>query len=155
MKKKRACYVITLSKVFPFYHNRKGEDTGFRENFLSGKKLHTMRMNYPLWVKRFKKIDQDEAYISLREWTGLPYRSKQSIIKDLYKSDGIGLEMYTDSDVGALITRSTKLNNFKVIPDAAIAEHDGLTLADYRDWFWFAKPWDAIAVIHFTSFRYN
>ena len=42
-------YVITLSRNFLAYHKRAGEETHFKEKFLSGEKLHTIRANYPLW----------------------------------------------------------------------------------------------------------
>lgn len=60
-------YVLTLSKVFPAYHIKKGEPTNFKDAFNAGQvfnrgaeclyrhpKLHTIRGNYELWEKRFR-----------------------------------------------------------------------------------------------------
>ena len=41
-------------------------------------KLHTIRANYPLWEKRIKDIQEGHAVLSVRQWSGKPYRSKAS-----------------------------------------------------------------------------
>ena len=75
-------YVLTLSKVFPDYHRRKGEPTNFRAAFNAGQpfkkdadtfcefpKLHTIRGNYEIWEKRFEQIERGEAQLSIRQWS--------------------------------------------------------------------------------------
>ena len=47
MEKKKI--VITLSRVFPTTHSRKGQPTGFKEKLASGCKLHTIRGNFDQW----------------------------------------------------------------------------------------------------------
>lgn len=75
-------YVITLSQVFPTWHKRAGEPTKFRAAFLSGQtcskckkrnhamctsecfsglKIHTIRANYPLWLKRITEVQQGSS----------------------------------------------------------------------------------------------
>lgn len=87
-------YVITLSQVFPTWHKRAGEPTKFRAAFLSGQtcskckkrnhamctsecfsglKIHTIRANYPLWLKRITEVQQGKAVLSVRQWSGKPY----------------------------------------------------------------------------------
>lgn len=107
-------YYLTLSKVFPATHPRKGEQTYFKEQFeiaigkiagvqildengryfsaILNPKLHTIRANYELWRKRFEQIERGEACLSIRQWMGKPYASKQQEIARLTKEDGIGLQ---------------------------------------------------------------
>lgn len=72
-------YVITISKKFPGYHPRKGDPTYFSSGIVSRRKKHTIRGNYALWKKRFDEIAAGRAKLSLREWIGKPYCSKQFI----------------------------------------------------------------------------
>ena len=57
-------YAITLSKHFLTTHKRAGEDTDFKEKFLNGEKIHTIRANYPLWEKRIKEVQEGNAVLS-------------------------------------------------------------------------------------------
>ena len=63
--------VITFAKTFPMHHPRAGEPTGFKDKILSGEKKHTIRAG-----NRWEPGD----VFSPREWTGLPYRTKQAEI---------------------------------------------------------------------------
>ena len=176
-------YVITLAKCFPVTHKRAGEETHFKEKFLLGQgcpdcatpqdlsginisdcngcvracsypKLHTIRANYPLWVKRMKEVQEGKACLSVRQWTGKPYRSKQVEITTLTAEDGIGIQsLVFPNRSGALIGYEFgKLSlpiNF-----SRLSDNDGLSLADWCDWFRkydLSKP---MAIIHFTKFRY-
>lgn len=157
-------YVITLSAVFPKTHSRAGQPTDFAENFRKTK-LHTIRANYPLWFKRFEQIDDGEACLSVRQWTGLPYRSKQLEIARLTKDDGISLQRLDfttdrDGNVLALFKISDAIQHLGKIHLPAfptytnLANNDGLSLADWREWF---KNYDLtkpLAVIQFTKFKY-
>lgn len=146
-------YVITLSRTFPTTHPRAGEPTGFGDNFRLTK-LHTIRGNYETWVGRFKKIESGEACISIRQWTGKPYASKQVEIANLKKEDGIGLQVlnfYHGSSQDALFYPSI---DGKPCDSTELAKNDGLSLNDWKNWFKkadFSKP---MAIIHFTKFRY-
>ena len=176
MKNKMKTYVITLSKVFPATHPKAGVSTGFAENVafkthleldktiggyrnVQGSKLHTIRANYPLWAKRFEQIERGEACLSIRQWTGEPYRSKQVEIARLTKKDGIGLQELTFM----LSTAGYTLENFGIDGKwhegnvRMLAENDGLTLEDWESWFSNPK-YDLsqpMAIIHFTKFRYK
>lgn len=141
-------YVITLSQVFPATHARAGEPTGFREN-LCKTKLHTIRANYEFWKTRFEQIEKGEACLSIRQWTGKPYRSKQVEIGRLTREDGIGIErlMFDKS-------RFLPHVNYKPVGVGNLANNDGLSLEDWSEWF---KGYDLskpLAIIHFTKFRY-
>lgn len=168
-------YVLMLSKVFPAKHPRQGEPTNFlvmldNVRFLQkehrmpiqsmpGIKCHTIRANYPLWAKRFEKIERGEACLSIRQWAGKPYASEQVEIKRLTHEDGIGIQKmeilkYQDgyrSDTDAIWIDGNVFHNYR----ERIAYKDGLTLEDWEAWF---KDYDLtqpLAIIHFTKFRYN
>lgn len=148
MEKKKT-YVLTLSAVFPKAHNKAGMPTGFKEKFLTCEKLHTIRANYPLWEKRIKDIQEGRAVLSIRQWAGKPYRSKQVEIGRLTADDGVGIQMLKMID----LFRTTTIDGHKVeLPD--LAENDGLSFNDWYEWF---KGYDLkqpLAIIHFTKCRY-
>ena len=154
-------YVITLSKHFLANHKRAGEETHFKEKFLLGQgltdydtpsmvKIHTIRANYPLWEKRIKEVQEGRARLSIRQWTGKPYRSKQVEIATLTAENGVGLqklEFYNNTlglcHIGIVYQRKYEL-----------AQYDGLSFEDWEEWF---KGYDLskpMAIIHFTKFRY-
>lgn len=157
-------YVITLSRYFPVKHSKAGEPTQFRDAFYAGQvfnrgseciylrpKLHTIRANYPLWEKRIKDIQEGKAFLSVRQWSGRPYFSKQIEIARLTAANGVGIQMLRflgDNFNGGYIRNG-------VYPsDKILAKNDGLSLADWEAWFRgydLSKP---LAIIHFTKFRY-
>lgn len=152
-------YVITLSQVFPATHARAGEPTGFKEKVeaaikqLEGEwwKLHTIRANCELLAKRFEKIATGEACLSIRMWTGKPYRSKQVEILRLTREDGIGIERLTFDRSPHLLPNV----DYKPVGVGNLANNDGLSLDDWKEWF---KGYDLskpLAIIHFTKFRYR
>lgn len=163
-------YVITLSQVFPAGHKRAGELTKFRATFQSGQtcskckkrnlamctgecfsglKIHTIRANYPLWLKRITEVQQDKAVLSVRQWTGKPYRSQQEEIAMLTSENGLGVQELKMID----LFRPTTINGNRVeLPD--LAANDGLS---FNDWYYWFKSYDLkqpMAIIHFTKFRY-
>lgn len=165
-------YVITLSKRFPAGHNRAGDLTFFHEALSNAlhnteatltvddaddtsikiyeRKIHTIRANYPLWAKRIAEIERGEACLSIRQWTGKPYRSKQVEIARLTKEDGVGIQRLEFVNgklglprIGIVYQRKNE-----------IALNDGLSFEDWENWF---KNYDLaqpMAIIHFTKFRY-
>jgi hypothetical protein len=135
-------YVITLSKYFMKGHPKEGQETHFKEKFLAGEKIHTIRGNLPLWQKRFEQIDKGEACLSIRQWEGKPYASKQVELKRLTAEDGIGLQEYTYH--GA----------FDPVNIPALADNDGLDIMSWLLWFKTCALGDKLAIIHFTTLRY-
>lgn len=157
-------YVITLSSFFPQGHFVEGEMTGFREKVLKAinepftcpivQKLHTIRANYDFWKRRFDKIEAGEACLSIRQWVGKPYGkgSSQLEIARLTRNDGIGIQKLTfDFEEINL----PKVHGASLNPTVRIlANNDGLSLDDWKDWFRdydLSKP---MAIIHFTKYRY-
>ena len=158
-------YVLTLSKVFPAYHCRKGEETNFRAAFNAGQpfrkdadtfcefpKLHTIRANYELWSKRFEEIEKGKAQLSIRQWSGKPYHSKQEIIVNLTKADGIGIQKMVVIGCSTIHPIYIDTHSARV---KDLAHHDGLSEVDWRNWFERYDLTEPLAVIHFTKFRYE
>lgn len=159
-------YVITLSQVFPVTHNRSGEPTGFKDKFLAAIKqdgewwkLHTIRANYELWKKRFEKIEKGEACLCIRQWTGRPYRSKQVELARLTHKDGIGIQLLKidkfpieDSTAWYGFVDGYTQNHNEFFEK--LAHNDGLSFADWYEWFKGYDLSNPLAIIHFTKFRY-
>ncbi|WP_346856557.1 hypothetical protein [uncultured Draconibacterium sp.] len=148
MANKLKCYVITVSKNFPVSHPKKGTPTGFKAKIGDKTKKHTIRGNYELWQKRFEQINQDKAYLSVREWSGKPYASKQVELYKLYASDNIGLEKLSNPKNFVWAEIEGKQNWEDV------AKNDGLSFDDFCEWFKVRQD-KPMAVIHFTGFRYG
>jgi hypothetical protein len=132
-------YVLTISRTFPSTHSRAGQLTNFESLIDSGVKIHTIRGNYELWRKRFDEINNRNAFLSVREWEGKPYNSKQKELFRFYDVHGIGVEKCYLIDMD----RET------------LAKNDGLTLPDFKEWFKNYGVLTPLAIIHFTKFRYN
>lgn len=173
MKKKLKVYVITLSRVFPVSHPKAGLKTYFKtklenthvvpfdpngDSVPDGQpqlKRHTIRANYELWRKRFEQIERGEACLSIRQWTGKPYASKQIEIARLTKDDGIGLQRlrFTPDRDGQFVWWNFSIDGH-FSNEEFLANNDGLTLRDWCAWF---KDYDLskpLAIIQFTKFRY-
>ena len=145
MPMKLKTYVITLSKTFQQGHPRAGQPTNFRESFERGLKILTIRCNYDLWAKRLDEVIAGRAVLSIRQWSGKPYGSKQeSPIRILTKEDGVGYQKLESSELLS--------DSFSI--DRKGAAHDGLSYADFYNWF-DPKPTEKpYIIIHFTPYRY-
>lgn len=176
-------YVLMLSEFFPKAHRKAGMVTCFKYELylgqgnnldcatpqgLSGfnlsnckncigktKKLHTIRANYPLWKKRIKEIQEGHAVLSIRQWSGNPYRSKQVEIARLTAKDGVGIQKLSfDKDKDGVSSFKFFDIDGRCFDRKTLANNDGLSLEDWCDWFRgydLSKP---LAIIHFTKFRY-
>lgn len=143
-------YVITLSQHFLATHKRAGEPTDFKEKFLNGEKIHTIRANYPLWEKRVKEVQEGRAVLSIRQWTGKPYRSKQVEIATLTTENGIGVQRLDVFD----FMRPAKVDSCRLVDLMDLANNDGLSFSDWYHWFRLADVIKPMVIIHFTKFRY-
>ena len=155
-------FVITLSKTFPRTHIHSGRKTYFAHLLNNGlnltedglkicrHKIHTIRTNLPLWEKRISEIQRGQAVLSIREWTGIPYRSHQKELARLTGSDGVGIQVLKLENLSS----PTVIDGEKVeLSD--LAAHDGLSLSDWYDWFRNVDLRQPMAIIHFTKFRYG
>ena len=171
-------YVITLSSHFLANHKRAGEETHFKEKFLLGQscpdcatpqdlsginisdcnscvracsfpKIHTIRANYPLWEKRIKEVQEGRAVLSIRQWTGKPYRSKQVEIATLTAGSGVGIQLMELTNDFAECIIGDHHHSY-----VTAAKNDGLHPADWIEWFSAYDLSKPMAVIHFAKFRY-
>lgn len=136
--------VITLSKVFLKGHPREGEPTNFRGKFLSGEKIHTIRMNRNGYYK-------DGDVVSVRQWSGKPYRSKQDVIANRFKIGIESIRFISELERPVVVNRDIEYRiNYELL-----SHNDGLSVDDFVNWFYLksASGFDA-SIIHFTNFRY-
>ena len=141
MKKKT--FVLMVSTKFQKGHPKEGKPTNFEEQILEGKKIHTIRENFKYWNDKVFQINQGEAILSVRKWTGKPYRSKQEVIKEF---DKIGIQKCTIDSCAEVVF----LNGKGCVQD--IEKNDGLSFEDFWNWFPYQK--NDCAIIHFTDLIY-
>jgi len=138
--------VITLSKTYMKGHYREGEATNFKYKFLEGSKIHTIRANKKGYFK-------DGEELSVREWSGKPYASKQVEIG----TTTIGIEnLIMSADNGQISGCRIQADNFCWVCDwLDLAVNDGLGEGEFFDWF-FPKGDGFFMgdILHFTNFRY-
>ena len=147
-------YVITLSRSFLSGHKRAGDPTGFREKFLRKEKIHTIRGNYELWKARIEDVQKGEAVLSIREWTGAPYKSPQAEIARLTAADGVSVQRLEWLGRWCLETVNGKTLLETTEKLSVLANNDGLELEDWLEWFKKADKAGPFAIIHFTGLRY-
>jgi hypothetical protein len=147
-------YVLMVSLNFPKTHKKAGEKTYFKEKIINGLaqltgekcKIHTIRLNFNFWEKRAKEINEGKAILSIRYWSGKPYKSKQVEIVQLEK---IGIEKLVNPDNFVYAQIGHRITNWNFI-----AQNDGLSFNDFCEWFK-TKNSEPMAIIHFTDFRYS
>ena len=154
MAKKKIC--ITLSRVFPATLPRAGELTEFETKLKTGKKIHTIRRNYDLWAVNAEKMQRGDFYLSVRQWSGKPYRSKQREIHTIDTLIGVQrIRMHYDSKTDDINVQV----GYTLVDSECIAKNDGLSLEDFKEWFFGNvrhreySDFNGV-IIHFTDFRY-
>lgn len=162
-----------ISTKYPAYHPKAGQDTYFDIklknglkgyasdmllyydkdfNIVSERKIHTIRANYTLWSERIKEVQAGKAVLSIRIWRGQPYKSKQMEIERITKDNHPAVEFVMFGKETAEVSgRLSALKSYTVSMEE-LANNDGLTLADFQDWF--KNSVFGGAIIHFTPFRY-
>lgn len=150
---------IVVSKAYPKVHKRHGEPTHFASKLINGEKLHTIRKNYDIWALNAEKIRTGKYVLSVRQWSGVPRRSKQ---KEVYNTEEeIGVEHITmkysaDDDGLSVCVEERYLSEYEI---ELLARNDGTTVDDFKDWFFWKErnKQDATfngVIVHFTPFRY-
>jgi hypothetical protein len=166
---------VLLSKTFFQGHPKAGQETNFRRSVINGqgcdlcsgknsavicmdlncnessitRKIHTCRANYDYWKKKIDRLEAEGGVLSIRQWSGKPYRSPQEIIVDIPASE-IGVQELTfRKDRAASVLVDGKNANF-----IQIARNDGLSANDFKSWFENCDLTQPLAIIHFTKFRY-
>lgn len=145
--RKLKCYVIIVSTVFPKGHIREGQSTNFPDLIISGLKKHTIRLNYQYWKKIVNEVNSGNAYLSVRTWTGKPYRSKQS---EFIRFTKLGIQKLYGNILEWKIDKCES-----EVTTVKLSKNDGLNYTDFRFWFGFENRSEPMAIIHFTDFKYK
>jgi hypothetical protein len=149
--------VLTLSANFLMFHPRRGEPTGFKDKYLDGKKIHTVRTNS---TGHWKAGDE----VSIREWSGRPHRSPQVIIEDGVRIgiEHIRMKLASNEDphTGGERIETITLVEGQQVSLEDLAKNDGLTPLELIDWFFPKVGGDRPKefsgdIIHFTDYRYG
>ena len=95
---------------------------------------------------------QGRKYLSVRQWTGRPYNSKQ---EEIARFDKIGLQKITMTYSSEDAVSRCWVDGHRV-PVEMVAANDGLTTEDFVNWFFGRNPENIFegVVIQFTDFRY-
>lgn len=156
---KMKTYVIMVSRIFPKYHPRAGQYTGFAEKILSGDKKHTIRANFDYWEKAITEIMNGIACLSVRDWTGTPYRSEQKEITRLSYYDAISVQPLDFIEVimtpQSVLWKKDRKGFDRIYQSAVsdlkiIAANDGLSWEDFQAWF---HPYDLSKRMAIISFK--
>ncbi len=170
-------HIIRLSNRFPKSHPRAGQPTYFVENLMfalrcpdcqngerqegefcrvcncrrniPGRKIHTLRANYDYWAPRIREVQEGRAVLRAEYWPEVPYRCKPAKIWTLTAAHGVGIQKVELADLGIVVIDGISHSEIEV------AGNDGLSYADFVNWF---KGYDLskpLAMIHFTPFRYG
>lgn len=142
-----------VSKTFPAYHPRAGEPTNFKEKILNGEKIHTIRGNFSFWEKRIIQIQLGLAELSVRQWIGKPYRSKQ---KEVLLTESVGIETISiNNKIIDINNQHTRIGYPSMMFNALAASDGFCDSIDLFNWFQMDKKnFNGGAIIHFTPFRY-
>ena len=172
-------HVLLLAKTFPAKHPKAGQPTYFKEKMHNGLlwdkgenvgyslnpsyaipggiqlKLHTIRANYERWKKIIDEVNRGEAVLSVREWSGVPYRSTQVEIFRFTKDDHLGCQKleirsydYDPVFWGLLVENRAFVSKY------LMANYDGLIKQDWINWFKLCDLSKPLAIIFFADFRY-
>ncbi len=168
--KKLKTYRLSISRVFPATHQKRGEETNFKEKIQFslmdiGKKpkvygdykikMHTCRAGYDLWKKRIDEVNAGKAVLIVFEWSGKPYRSRQADLFRFDKDSGIGVQQLVFQQGNIDFPRVIRNDNTIVsLMQSDLAKSDGLSLQDFKDWFKKNDLNKHMAIIQFTNFRY-
>jgi hypothetical protein len=166
--------IVVLGKKFPPKHLKAGLETDFSLRVKCGQilndginagcwfpycgmcklcdergKIHTCQSNYEYWAKKINRLKEVGGVLSVRQWSGVPFRSKQEIIVDV-PAEYVGIQraVFTEDMKGVYID-----DNFVFIEE--FANNDGLSYEDFCEWlknYDISKP---LAVIHFTKYQYG
>lgn len=149
--------IITVSRLFPGTHSRRGEPTDFAAKLEAGVKKHTIRKNADLWEHAASKMQGGKFRLCIRQWSGRPYKSKQVEIAS--RDEPIGTERITLTYNGGTGLLEANVNGTEV-DVMELAKNDGLSYDDFKEWFFGqSTPEDGAeyqgVIIHFTKMRYS
>lgn len=128
--------------------------TGFKKKILSGEKRHTIRHSYEFWKKRIDEINAGRAILSVRQWSGRPYNSKQKEIKQ-FKQGEVSYQSVAITGQASDVGIQQESGGYKLLSNKKIktlAENDGVTLKQFQSFF--KRGVLNGIIIHFSKTRY-
>lgn len=151
MSKDKKTAVLMMSTEFSKWHKQAGKHTMFVDKIANGEKLHTIRTNYDNWCKKAEQINTGEMELSLRIWSGKPYRSQQHEFGRLQHLEVQKFEAtYSSEDAVPRVWVDGKEVNAE-----EVAMRDGLTLDDWVQWmFRGVNKIENGALLQLTKFKY-
>lgn len=133
--------ILTLSRVFPQTHSKKGINTLFAVNLFAGRKIHTIR------------TDRSYGSSVLRILT----RGASSYVCVIKNFVQVGLQHITMT-YGADDKLPQAWVDGKSVPIETLAKNDGLRVEDFVEFFFGTKQYNNNVfegvILHFTDFRY-
>jgi hypothetical protein len=120
---------------------------------LDGRKIHTVRKNYAFWKHHSGKE------CGIRVWEGKPYRSKQrEICKKRIHVQPILICRNKTADGHKMppvfLGKQGRIETFRLaMNDGFFDEENNVCGDDFIKWF-YDYPDGALAVLHFTDYRY-
>ena len=151
MKKKKIAVVI-LSTEYQQGHSKCGEKTHFVDKLAEGTKLHTIRGSYENWRKKAEQVNAGEMELSIRIWSGMPYKSKQY---EVARVQQLCVQRFEGS-YGTDDAKPLCWVDGKAVDAAEIAKNDGLELEDWIEWiFGGSNLVEGGAILQLTGFRYT
>lgn len=165
-------YVLTVSRNFPAIHARRGDKTFFVEQILNtiqpdwkhddevikkhglnvaimNKKQHTIRGNSEMWDWRMMELQSGKAKLSLRYWSGMPYKSPQIEFATINKDSGIGIQFLSFEK--SMFNYPYIVGQQRHLLIDEMAKNDGLSPLDFRRWFETYNLSNTLAIIHFSD----
>lgn len=155
--KKLKNYSITIPRVFPAGHPKKGEKTYLVQKILAQckdefgailpAKIHAILPNYGQWKKRIEEVVAEKAELSLNFANG----DQAVTIRILNHKDNIGIQpLKINKDTSTAVVDSAEVE----MP--LLAANEGFSSAE--DLMEMLSGFDlnkTHAIIHFTKFRYQ
>jgi hypothetical protein len=145
--------VVLLSKTFFPDHPRSLEETQFDKKVMAGLKIHTCRKNYEYWAKKIARLKEVGGVLSIRQWSGKPYRSSQETIVDI-PAEFVGVQKLTFERNAKWPPVIDSFVDGRYVSPLQLANNDGLSMKDFEAWFKGYDLSEPLAIIHFTNFRY-
>lgn len=159
--------VVMLTKVFFSEHPKSGQETHFADLVKAGKKIHTCRDNFNYWAEKIASLKRTGGVLSVRQWSGKPYRSPQEIVVEIPASKvGVSELIVERIFIPSVHLRPSEMTAYKAsIGDTQIdikklAKNDGFSYEG--DFVSFINPLFnkyqrniiRLAIIHFNEFEY-
>jgi hypothetical protein len=172
--------VVLLSKTFFPKHPKAGQETHFKEGVICGTcntlpcrdvddvgckdwgcnsfipKIHTCRVNYGYWERKIARLKEVGGALSVRQWSGLPYRSPQEAVVDI-PAENVSVQRlrFDKNREGEISLNFFSINGRgRYVELEDLAGNDGLSVEDFKCWLRGYDLSQDMAIIHFTKFRY-